>query len=332
MRKGGYVPASFWRRRFLEGASADVRLLALYLVTCGAGSVAGVVRASPRAMAEETGLDPRAVVDALRALIARHFIVPYSLDDHLALVDVWAVPAILDHAPIPNGNVGKKVVKELADLIGGGADSFWFALGVALKGNGGDRFLADHVQMMIDRGLVKPDAVREVAADLGVSDILRSPDEVKRLESYSTPTSDGRPHPHDPYDDERVQIGGARKAGDPPATLEPLPPWAALVDAWNESPKTGDAGPLAWMHLPISPELLEEAESRVRQLGGVENISKLMAKVEASDFLLGRRANRDGEFYTLTFAAMCRESMFLKIMEGAYDNPPSPKTVTEPQR
>lgn len=305
MRKGGYVPASFWRRRFLEGASADVRLLALYLVTCGAGSLSGVVRASHRAMAEETGLDPRAVVDSLRALIARHFIVPYSLDDHLALVDVWAVPAILDHTPIPNGNVGKKVVKELADLMDGGAGAFWLALGVALKNNGGDRFLPELVETMIDRGRIEPIGDDRCDAVALAFNTLMGPVE----------------------DDAAIaeSLGPAAPIRD-----EPLPPWAALVDAWNGSPKASPAGPLEYFWLPIAEDLMREATARVGQLGGVDKIPTLMAKIEASDFLLGKRANRDGELYTLTFAAMCRESMFLKIMEGAYDNPPAPKGVANP--
>ncbi len=313
MRKGGWIPADHWGRLFLRGASAEVKLVACYLMTCAHSGAGGVVRAEPGVMCADLGLLHSAFIDALEALVRRRFVVPYveiGPGSALSACHAWAVPAILDAEPIANPNVGKRVVKDLADLLDGGSGDFWRALLDAYRSSGAEKNLAPEFFARV------VEAATWEGQDSAGNYALAIDDQRRKV--ASTVVTDALAGV-DTYD----ALGGAQ----PDAKTEPIckPPDPApeawlLIESWNRvALEVGlDVASL------LDDELMSAAAARVAQLGGVENIPALINKVRASEFLMGRRPGADGNLYRLTFAAMCRESMFVKIMEGAYDTPPEP--------
>lgn len=369
MRKGGYIPANHWGRLYLRGASAEVKLVACYLMTCAHSTSAGVVRADATLMASDLGMAKGDMASALGDLVRRRFVVPYvAVEPVLAApggviysgdfgdIHAWAVPAILDAEPVINPNVGKRVAKDLADLLGDGQRAFWSALHEAYKDHRKNLpadFLAQlsTLAAMVERipaGELRPVAhdagndvtglVRDALAGVDTYDALGGAQPEPKTEAIGQPGGMTDAELHGIID----ELGGARNGVDSesnrtqpaPGRVVPTVPscfsmmttGAQLAEAWNALVMRSDLE----VAYNWTSEILDMASDRVAQLGGVDKIPVLMAKVEASDVLMGRAPDGAGEIYRLTFTRLCRESLFSSIMEGRFDNKVKP--VTEPNR
>lgn len=91
------------------------------------------------------------------------------------------------------------------------------------------------------------------------------------------------------------------------------------LDLWNEA-----AVRSGW---PRVRRMTADREKKLRALvkGGLDDWREALAKAEASDFLCGRTARSEQHRgWQFTIDAMLRESFFVKILEGNYDNREAP--------
>ena len=91
--------------------------------------------------------------------------------------------------------------------------------------------------------------------------------------------------------------------------------WRQALELWNEA-----AQECKW---PLVRRLTADRERKLRALvaDGLDDWKEALAKAKASDFLRGRTARGEKHSgWRFTFDAMIRESFFVKILEGNYDN------------
>jgi hypothetical protein len=87
------------------------------------------------------------------------------------------------------------------------------------------------------------------------------------------------------------------------------------MNLWNEV-----AVRCGW---PIVRRLTSDRERKLRALlrNGMEDWTEALAKAEASDFLCGRTARPEKyQGYRFNIDTMLRESFFVRLLEGNYDN------------
>lgn len=320
MRRGAYIPANHWGRLYLRGASPDVKLVACYLMTCAHSTSAGVVRADATLMASDLGMYGQDMAAALGELMRRHFVVPYTAPEVVGQgtagpvysaafgeIHAWAVPAILDAEPVINPNVGKRVAKDLGDLLGGGQGRFWKALLDGYLSH--EKNLPAEFMARVREAATWEKADSEGNYALAMDAQRNGGDALAGVDTYDA--LGGRTVIRS---DTLAAVAYAKAVAD-------SRPAVALADAWND---LCHRPPADLPMVDLDADLDDAAAARVAQLGGVDNIPVLMAKVEASDILMGRAPDGSGNIYRLTFAKLCKESLFSSIMEGRFDNKVKP--------
>lgn len=102
---------------------------------------------------------------------------------------------------------------------------------------------------------------------------------------------------------------------------------AEALAMWNDAAKE-----CGW---PQVIRLTSDRERKLRNLvsSGLEDWTAALAKARASDFLCGRTERiAQHASWRFTFDAMVRESFFVKLLEGNYDNArPSTIAVVDPE-
>lgn len=89
----------------------------------------------------------------------------------------------------------------------------------------------------------------------------------------------------------------------------------SALDLWNET-----AAICGW---PLVRGLTSDRERKLRKIlrAGIEEWKEALAKAQLSDFLCGRTEKNDKHSgWRLTFDTFVRESFFVKVIEGNYDN------------
>lgn len=105
-----------------------------------------------------------------------------------------------------------------------------------------------------------------------------------------------------------------------------MTPLQEALDLWNVV-----AAECGW---PLVRGLTGDRERKLRRLlrNGIEEWKEALAKAQLSDFLMGKTERR-GEHagWRLTFDTMIRESFFVKVLEGNFDNREQQVTFKSPE-
>lgn len=286
MRDYGVVRVRFWDWAKRKKLSPEAREMALYLLTCPHANSLGCFRLPVAYICDDLGIKPTAAMTALGELAGAEFI-----DRDLDSGWTWIVD-YLEHNPIPNGKVGKAIVK-LVDQVPT-ALPFHSAL------------IAD----LFKHDFIDHDALQELARKR----------QSRQTVSPTQDTVSGAPEPIDPiqtheHDQEHDQTQDQGQ-GRAIALVQPLD---EAVSVFNQT-----AERVGWPKVQhLNAERKRGLNARLRECGGIVGWQSAIAKAEASDFLSGRSTPTEGhEGWRFTFDFMLVAKRFTKLMEGGYDNRP----------